>query len=227
MVERGEQQSTLEAVALERAELFRCLDPAQLARVREQLRERPFERLRPLFFEGDPAEALWVVQRGRVRLFKTSASGRTTTLETLGPGQLFGAISALDQDTYPASAEGVSAGVAWSLPRSALLRLLADDARLAVEVLRIVSGRLHEAHERLRSFAHDAAPARLAQALLDATREGAAQVTRRALAEVAGTSVETAIRVLRQFERQGLVHGAVGMVRVVDPAALRRIAKGD
>jgi len=49
-------------------------------------------------------------------------------------------------------------------------------------------------------------------------------VTRRALAEAAGTTVETAIRVLRRFEREGLLHGEIGLLRILDVAALRRIA---
>jgi len=230
MAERSDIRPARDAsestVHLERAELLRALRPEQLVRIRTQLRERRFERQRVLFFEGAEAESLWILQRGQVRLYKSSSSGRVTTLETLGPGEIFGAISALDEEVYPASAEGVTDGAAWCLPRSTLLRLLAEDPRLGVEVLRIVSSRLHEAHERLRSFAHDPAPARLARALLDATRDGEAHVTRRALAEASGTTVETAIRVLRRFEREGLLHGEVGLLRVVDAAGLRRIAEG-
>ena len=213
-------------IKIELAELFQALAPDQLARVRPQLRERRVERQRVLFFEGEAAESLWVLRRGQVRLYKASANGRVTTLETLGPGRIFGAISALERETYPASAEGVTAGVAWCLPRGVLLRLLAEHPRLGIEVLRIVTGRLHEAHERLRSFAHDPAPARLARALLAATRDGEAHVTRRALAEASGTTVETAIRVLRRFEREGLLRGEVGLLRVIDIATLERIARG-
>ncbi|RIL05053.1 MAG: hypothetical protein DCC71_11810 [Proteobacteria bacterium] len=213
-------------IALERAELLRVLSPEQLARLRPQLRERPVQPHRALFFEGGEAEGLWILRRGQVRLYKASASGRVTTLETLGPGEIFGAISALEGEVYPASAEGVLAGSAWCLPRSTLMQLLASDPRLGVEVLRIVSSRLHQAHQRLHAFAQDSAPARLARALLDAAQGGEARVTRRALAESAGTTVETAIRVLRRFEREGLLHGQVGLLRLLDAEALRRVAGG-
>jgi len=206
------------------AEFFRALTPEQMARVRPQIRKRPVWRGRVLFFEGRPADALWMVERGEVRLYKSSADGRITTLETLGPGQVFGALSALEEEGYPASAEGSSDGVAWQLPRAVFLRLLREDARLAVEVLRIVSARLRDAHDQLRSLAHDPAPARLARALLRATHAGEAHVTRRALAESSGTTVETAIRVLRRFEIEGIVQSTVGHVHVVDEAALRRLA---
>ncbi|MEN8183753.1 MAG: helix-turn-helix domain-containing protein, partial [Myxococcota bacterium] len=96
--------------------------------------------------------------------------------------------------------------------------------RLTVEILGVVSRRLREAQDRLRSFAQDPAPSRLALALLHAANEGEARVTRRALAEAAGTTVETAIRVLRRFEREGLVRGEVGRVHVLDETALRKMA---
>jgi CRP-like cAMP-binding protein len=51
-------------------------------------------------------------------------------------------------------------------------------------------------------------------------------VTRRALAEAAGTTVETAIRVLRRFEREGVLRGEVGLLRVIDIATLKRLAGG-
>jgi CRP/FNR family transcriptional regulator len=209
---------------LEAAEFFRALTPERLENVRPLLLTKRFERQKVLFFAGEPAEYLWVVQIGKVRLYKSSVDGRLATLETLYSGEAFGAISALGQDQYPASAEAITDGVAWCLPRKVVFRLLSDEPLLAVEVLRIVSGRLHEAHERLRAFAHDPAPARLASALLDAAREGEARVTRRALAETAGTTVETAIRVLRRFEREGLIRGAVGRVLVLNPEELRRMS---
>jgi CRP/FNR family transcriptional regulator len=211
-------------IKLEEAEFFRALAKERLDRVRALLVVKRFDRHAVLFFAGKPADYLWVVQTGEVRLYKSSINGRLATLETLHAGEAFGAISALGQEQYPASAEAMSNGSAWCLPRSSVLTLLRDEPQLATEVLRIVSGRLHQAHERLRSFAHDPAPARLAIALLDAARQGEARTTRRALAETAGTTVETAIRVLRRFEREGLIRGAVGRVEVLNAEELRRMS---
>jgi CRP/FNR family transcriptional regulator len=211
-------------VALEGAEFFRVLGSRLLARVRAVVREQRFPARATLFLEGQRAEALWTVRRGLVRLYKTSPDGRVTTLETLMPGEIFGAVSALDSDQYPASAESLVDVSVWTLARSTFEALLAEEPRLGIEILGIVSRRLHAAHERLRALAHDPAPARLARELLLAAPNGEAHVTRRALAEAAGTTVETAIRVLRRFHREGIIRGAVGHVAVIDAAALRRIA---
>jgi len=115
-------------------------------------------------------------------------------------------------------------GIAWCLSRRALMKLVAEVPAAAIEILVVTSHRLHGAHERLRSFAHDPARTRLAQALLRVTHEGEAQVTRRALAEAAGTTVETAIRVLRRFEQEGVIAGGVGRVNVIDAPGLEKIA---
>lgn len=211
-------------IELEKAEFFRCLSPERLARVKPLLRQRRFTRKQVLYFENNTCDRLWVVRQGEVRLYKSSTSGEITTLDVLGPGEMFGAVSALEQDHYPSSAETVTEGSSWWLPRESFARILEAEPRLTAEILGIVSRRLREAQDRLRSFAQDPAPSRLALALLHAASDGEARVTRRALAEAAGTTVETAIRVLRRFERQGLVRGEVGRVHVLDESALRKMA---
>jgi CRP-like cAMP-binding protein len=214
-------------IELAEAEFFRAMSPERLQRVRSHITQRDFSRGRVLFFEGQPAEHLWAIQRGEVRQYKSSPDGHVTTLEVLGPGEILGALSALEGEVYPASAEGLSEGSAWCLKRSVFMRLLVEEPLLGVEVLRVVTHRLNDARERMRSFAHDPAPRRLAQALLRAARSGEAKVTRRDLAESAGTTVETAIRVMRGFERSRLVEGSVGRIRVLDEPALRAIAGAD
>jgi CRP-like cAMP-binding protein len=214
----------IDAIELEHTELFRSLSAERLALVKPRLVERSFARQQVLYLEGAPADRLWILRRGGVRLYKTSRRGQVLTLDRLGPGEVFGAVSALEQTSYPSSAETTEAGSAWVLPRDAFLRLLEGEPRLALELLRVVGRRLREAEDRLRSAAQDPAPARLAQALLHSARGGEAHVTRRTLAEEAGTSVETAIRVLRRFEHAGWVRGEVGIIFLLDEPALRRLA---
>jgi CRP/FNR family transcriptional regulator len=119
-------------------------------------------------------------------------------------------------------------GEVWRLPRKVVIKVLDDEPGLVQQLLSIVATRLEEAHDRLCSFAHDSVPARIARLILstDATGEKI-EMTRRALGDEAGTTVETTIRVLRSFERAGWVEGGVGWVRVLDRPALERIADGD
>jgi CRP-like cAMP-binding protein len=87
--------------------------------------------------------------------------------------------------------------------------------------------RLQNAHDRLCSFAHESVPARLARAVLEEADSDRIETTRRALAESVGTTVETTIRVLRSFEREGWIEGGVGWVRILDHRALLGVARGE
>lgn len=213
------------AIELGKAEIFRVLPGDRLRSFQARLQPREFTRQQVLYFEGNAADRLWAVRSGQVRLYKSSANGLLTTLDVLGPGEAFGAVSALESDLYPSSAEAVTDCSVWSIPRERFLQLLDEEPRIGTEILQILSRRLRDAHDRLRAFAYDPAPARLAGALLRAAQGDEAHVTRRALAEAAGTTVETAIRVLRRFQRDGLVESEVGRIRILDEARLREMAR--
>lgn len=215
-----------DGIGIEKAEFFRALPAGRLAEVRGLLRERAFKRRQVLYFEGKPCDRLWVVRRGQVRLYKSSSGGQITTLDLLGPGEIFGSVSAIEEKTYSSGAEGVTEGSVWWIPRGTFERLLAAEPRLATEILAVVARRLRDAQDRVRSLSHDPAPARLAAALLQVAEDGEARVTRQALAETAGTTVETAIRTLRKMEREGLVHGEVGRIHLLDVEALQKLAGG-
>ncbi len=211
-------------IALRDAEFFRSLSPDDLAWAEQRVVKRMFYPRRCLFSDGQPAEHLWVVERGVVRLCKSSDKGQVTTLETLGPGEMFGLWSAVPDEAYAGTAEGMTEGGVWRLPKAAVQELVRRAPRLAAEMVQIIADRLREAHNRLLSFAYDAVPVRLAGALLRAGDGNTAHVTRRVLAEASGTTVETAIRVLRRFEKEGLIRGEVGSIHILDPKRLTEIA---
>jgi CRP-like cAMP-binding protein len=94
-------------------------------------------------------------------------------------------------------------------------------------LLAIVAGRLQNAHERLCSFAQGGVPERLARVVIESATDGRVEKTRRLLGESAGTTVETAIRVLRRFEQAGWIEGGVGWIQVLDLEALSRVARGE
>jgi len=207
--------------------LFQSVDAKKLESLSRELRVRPFESGEYLYFESQPAESLWIVRSGEVRTLKATLNGRVTTLEMLRPGGLFGLASVLPSAAHSETAQGVVSGETWSVPRRVLARLMQEHPEIGRDLLGIVSLRLQRAHDRLCSFAHDGVPARLARSVLDEAEDGRVETTRRALGEAAGTTVETAIRVLRNFEKRGWVEGGVGWVRILDEEALERIASGE
>lgn len=213
-------------ISLEETELFGSLSAARLARVRALLQLRSFEAGEYLYMEGLPAEYLWMVRAGEIRTLKTSANGRVMALERFLPGEVFGMATIMRRDRYTESAQGVVSGEVWRTPRRALAELAREEPQLSNEILAIVTRRLQDAHDRLCSIAHDSVATRLARTVLESADDDRLQMTRRTLGEFVGTTVETAIRVLRRFERQGWIEGRVGAIQILDRGALASIAEG-
>lgn len=209
------------------AALAELLGAEHVARLRPQISLRSFKDGDFLYHESHTAKALWAVRSGEVRTVKGNSSGRLMALESLYPGDLFGLSVMGDGASYTETAQGVTAGEVWHVPRRAIAMCLEADPELTRRLLAIVARRLQAAQERLCAFAHSGVPERLARVVLEASRKGRIEKTRRLLGESAGTTVETAIRVLRRFEHEGWIEGGVGWIRIVDRDALTRLAAGE
>jgi CRP-like cAMP-binding protein len=217
----------MKRIPLEETALLRALDPERRQRIGQHLLTRQFEEGEYLYHASQAAEYLWFVGSGVVRTLRGSASGRVTTLESLHPGDLFGLAAMSEGARYAETAQGLVAGQVWFLPRRSVASLVETDPALGRTLLSIIAERLQGAHDRLCTFAHHSVTERMAAALLEADDGERIDTTRRILGEAAGTTVETAIRVLRRFEQAGWIEGGVGWIRVLDRDALRRASTGD
>jgi len=214
---------------------FRVLPAPQRARVAAAMREQRVERGARLFSQGALADRVWAVHAGSVHIVKLGAEGRALIAEVIAPGELFGAVVALEQRPYPASAVSAEASVVWSVPALLVRELCQLYPALRAAILEQVTGRLRAAHERLQSVAHEPVDQRLARLLLTLAdkfgqpRDGLLVVTatRQELADMIGTTVETAIRITSRWQRDGIVRGARQELALADPTALRAIARGD
>lgn len=214
-------------VPLEETALFRALDRARLERLRPHTRLLPLADGQYLYFEGEPARYLYAVRSGAVRTLKNHPGGRVIALEQLAPGDVVGLAALAPDARYAESAQALGPGQVWRTPRRAIAELLEQEPALARVLLSVVASRLQHAHDRLCSFASDSVAARMARALLEADDGERIETTRKILGESAGTTVETAIRVLRRFEQSGWLEGGVGWLHVLDRPALERIAAGE
>jgi len=211
---------------------FRTLPPAERDAVAAATRERRFEEGATIFIEGQSADAVWAVKEGRVHIMKSGPEGREIVLEVISPGELFGAIAALEERPYPASAVAADPCVVWSLPASFARDLCCRHPALRSVILQQVTSRLRSAHDRLRSVALEPVEQRLARALLALAekigeeKDGltVVSVTRQQLANMIGTTVETTIRITSRWQRAGIVSSSRHELGLKDRAALRKLA---
>lgn len=220
--------------------LFAPLSDAERIGVERQLVRRQHQKDEYLFFEGDPARWLVFVAQGRVKVIKHSEGGRETILATFGPGQIVGEVGVLIGDVYPATAQALEPTVTLSLRKDSYVGLVRTHPELAWALISELGKRLQRAHEAIRSMAVEKVERRVARVLLrmastvgerldDAAAPGAVRInlslSRQDIADMAGTVIETAIRTLSKFQRQGYIETKGGQIILLKPHQLVAIAE--
>jgi len=203
--------------------LFHGLTPEEEALARSYFLRQAYPKGKPVFHQGDLGQALYLVERGRVRLFRTHLGGQEKTLGYVGPGEIFGEMSLLDGSERSALAE--EEALLLVLHREAYLALIRRLPLIAHNLAR----RLREADLELDLMAFEEAKSRVAYALLKLLRQGMGPKIRarqQELAALAGASRETVTRALQELKAQGAVRLAPGVVEVLSPALLEEVAFG-
>jgi len=188
-----------------------------------------------LFHEGEPPAAVYIVAAGQVKRVKHSDVGKDIILEVVGPGATLGEMAALSHQPYDVSAQPLEEVTAWRVGSDDFCQLVASHPALADLVIATVSRRLREAQDEIRSLTVERVERRIARTLLKLAktvghREGRTFVldlplTRQDIAEMTGTTVETAIRIMSQWRRADIVDTIDGHIVLLDPHRLIAIAE--
>lgn len=196
------------------------------------------ERYEPgnfLFYQDDPAERVFLLAEGRVKLAQLAADGQQVILRVATPWMMVAAISIVVGTVYPVTAEAAedSRLLYWS--QAEMLALIEQYPALALKALRVLSEHVREFQDRYRELATERVERRLARTILRLasqtgrkTSEGVLldlPLTRQDLAEMCGTTLYTVSRTLSQWESQGLVEAGRERVLIRFPHGLVRIAE--
>ena len=228
MATTGEETVAL----LARVPVFADLDPGDLQRVAEVAVPRSFEAEHVVFREGDDSDTCYIVRSGHARAVRSHSDGRTITLASFGPGDIFGELAMFDDERRSATVEAVDDLEAVAILGADMRRLLRRHPDIAAKLLAAVTRRLRQTNERLTRQSFQTVQSRVAQvvsALVEqAQAEGAGEgdvlikVTQSDIAQLAGSARESASRFLAVLERAGIITQGRGRLTVHDPQALRR-----
>lgn len=216
------------------AELMRDLAPEARAQLFAAGHPRRLPRRAILFSEGEDAAALYLLVSGRLKLLRSSADGQEVIVRFVGPGELLGAVAALPEARYPATAEVVDDAELAAWTRKALAPVLARHPELTTALLGIVTRRMGDVQGRLQELSTERVARRLARTLLRLaaqlgrkTDEGILldlPLSRQNLAELTGTTLFTVSRLLSAWESEGLLRSSREQVTILQPHGLVRIA---
>ena len=215
---------------LHQVPVFSTLADEELARVAAVAVPRRFEAGAAVFHEGDASDTCYIVRLGHVRAVREHTDGRTITLATLGPGDIFGELAIFDDERRSATVETLEETEAVAILGGDMRRLLREHPDIAVKLLAALSRRLRETNERLTRQSFQTVQSRVASVLAElvasARSEGAhpgdilITATQTDLAQLAGSSRESASRFLAVLERAGIITQGRGKLTVHDPGAL-------
>jgi len=197
-----------------------------------------YRALEVISMEGERADVDgFIVVSGRVAMLKTSPNGRELVVQLIGPRSTFGLLASLDTSTQELTARAQIETRLLHLPKKSLLYLLTEMPDLYPDFLAELSKRMSALHNMARSLAHDKVDVRVAATLatlLDSEDSGVSpgeaaeiKMSRQELANLAGTTVETAIRITRGLEESGILELTDHRkIRVLNPEKLRVAAQG-
>lgn len=205
--------------------LFAELDDDAREALARSMGVRQFRPGQYLTHEGQIAEALYLVQDGRVRLARTAPDGREQVLAVIGSGEVFNMEPLLDGGPTAVTARAMSPVTCLLLPDTALVPLIRQFPDLALVLMRQMASQLREQTALIEDLGFRSVRARLARLLLSEAASGAAMLTQAELAARAGTVREIVGRTLRQMSDEGLVALKRGQVIVLDAEGLQRAAE--
>jgi CRP/FNR family transcriptional regulator, cyclic AMP receptor protein len=220
-----------ETIALLRTvPVFSTLAEEDLAEVVAVTVPREFAAGEMVFREGDSSDTCYVVRSGRVRAIREHTDGRSITLATFGPGEIFGELAMFDDERRSATIDALEATEAVAILGSDMRRLLRAHPEIAIKLLAALGSRLRETNERLSRQSFQTVQSRVASALIElvaaARAEGAGDsdvlitATQSELAQLAGSSRESASRFLAVLERAGVITQGRGRLTVHTPERL-------
>jgi CRP/FNR family transcriptional regulator len=206
---------------------FSGLSPAELDSVKVLISERQAERGEFILLEGDPADALYFVISGVVKVFKTSAEGKEQILQLIRPGESFNDVPIFDAGPNPASAQAMGPVVLYSIKNSDMRGILRNHPQVALNVVQLLSQKLRNLVSLVEDLSFKHVTARLAKILLEYAGDGSAprqRLTQQEMAAIAGTAREIIGRSLKELEGEGVIRLDHHRIVITDKEALRRMA---
>lgn len=189
----------------------------------------------PVFEQGAPASAFFVLLDGHVKAVQTTSAGQQVVVHVVKPGEFFGCVALMGETHYPATALAVQESLALTWDLAALKGLVERHPRVATNALAGMGARMRDMRAQFSEVATERVERRIAHALLRLahhsgrkTAEGIEidfPVTRQDIAEMTGATLHTVSRTLAKWEGDGILDG--GRRRIIIRAPHRLVAIAD
>ena len=220
-------QDVNKANLLEKSAIFKPLSDNEMAELFALSVYYSLEAGEFVYHEGDTADRLYIIARGKIKIMKYSSEGNEFIISFLGTGELFGISASFTNKPYSYSAIAVEESDVLEIRKEDFLHLIESHSQIGLDVIKIMGGRIIEAHERLRDLAGEKVEQRLLKTLLRLFLVHGAELpfTRRELADMTGTTTETVIRICSQLKKKNIIRAVRGKIIIADPIQLQQLGE--
>jgi len=221
---------------LKKNSLFSSLPEEDCRIIAKNFFEKKYSKGEYIFFEGEPSEYLCIVKEGKVKIIKHSETGKNVLLEVIPSGEAFAQVSIFDGGPYPATAEAMENCEVMMIRRKEFFSLLEKHPVIATKVIGVLGKRLREAHDTIRYLAVERVEKRIASLLVKmADKVGEKDkntvklsllLTRQDIAEMVGTTVETTIRIMSRWTKDGIIKSSGKKIIILNMDKMLKITEG-
>lgn len=208
--------------AVSASPLFNGLPPEQVDHIVRIVVKKHFNRGETIFFEGDKGTGFYMVESGKVKIYKMSLSGKEQILHIFGPGEPFGEVPVFHGQPFPATAEALMKSSLLFFPRDKFIQLVHETPSIALNMLAVLSMRLRRFASQIESLSLQEVPARLAGYLMYLSEEQGntdvieLEISKGQLASLLGTIPETLSRIFAKMSEEGLIAVDGRTIRILD-----------
>jgi CRP/FNR family transcriptional regulator, nitrogen oxide reductase regulator len=222
---------------LAHARYFAGLGEAELDSIDRRMVSLSWAAGDPLYFAEDPAQHLYVLAEGRVKIAQPTADGGEVITDLIVPGELFGTLGTLGQPVYPESAVALTTTCALRIDPESFRSVLTEHPQVTLRVLDDVAARFQRTRSRIGQQAGAPVAQRVASTLLeladtlgrDSAHRGTVlqiPLSRTDLAAMAGSTPESVSRVMSRMRKDGVVDSGRRWTSILDRERLEQIAQG-
>lgn len=213
---------------------FQDLKEEELRTINEKFTAKHYNKGETVYRQGDRATMLRVVVAGNVKLVSHTMDGTDVLLDMLKPGEFFGKPIPKGEDVYDETAQTQTNACILSIRLTDFQKIMDDHPPVAVSVLDITTERLTESRQRIQHLSTLPVKKRIAHILVTLVNKFGEEdkrglliqlpLSRKDLADMAGTSSETASRIMSQFQQDDLITSGRQWVAINDKPELLRIS---
>lgn len=192
--------------------------------------KRKYKKKSEIFREGDFPLYLFYIEKGKVKTYKTNEDGKELIINLHNEGDFFGYVNLMRESSYMESAAALEDCEITLIPKSEFFKLIHQNRQVSQKFIKMLSDNIKENEDQLLKLAYNSVRKRVSECLIkffeqneDKNPVNGLKISREDLSNMAGTSIETAIRTLSDFKDEKLIEISSGKIKILNLEKLRRL----